>query len=436
MRTRHEIELPESVDFYTGDRVFSVSVDTAACGVFTAADGNQFALAPSQGALAAILAHCPTEHRVSLEKVSEAGLRFYRSGGVTTFSNAELVNMLFMTRYVFGHAFAVSATNSLEHRATTTLHHEALARQTELFSYGLACHFTSTLLGVPIDRFFFTTGADARPDFQARVTETELAQPGAGIGVLAPTGYILELEVKARTGWASARSTGTQGIALLKSLHGKVQSRPNRAFLGIIVALPERPGMPRAQGKIIIADPGEAVRLGEDEQSALLLEQAVSLLYQHGLWPTLARALSWLSDLRGLTERELELREFVQPYDDRAQYRIVERRHDGRLFNGRIFSDVVMRVGQIGRRGMSREEAEQRLELGQFGQLWYSGVDVDYVRIFETRDAEQLRRFGVRGEDPERDLGGRSAFYVVDEPMTLADAAAVQTDLRLALRHW
>lgn len=438
MKLRHEIALPQDEAFYATDRAFDVNVDTAACGTFTAADGTQFTLAASAGALAPLLAKCPKQHSVSLKTVSEAAMRFYRSGGVHSFSQADFVNMLFMTRFVFGHAFAVSQTNSIEHTSapTTVFHGEALAAQTEFFAYGLACHFTAKLLGIPIDRFFFVTASGARADFHARVTATELRQVGAGLGALAPSGYIAELEVKARTGWASFRSTGASGVALLKNLHGKVVLRPDRAFLGIIVALPGQTGTPRTRAKIVIADPGEAVVIGAEEQTVLLLEQAVSLLYQHGLWPTLAQALTWLHDLRPLRERELELRELVERFIGVRQYRLVRQEHDGRTFNGRVFNDVIARVGQIDNRGMGQAEAEERLRLDDLGHAWYSGVDEEFVRVIEKRDAAQLRRFGVRGEDPEHDLSGRSAFHVEEEPMSEDLRSSVRNVLQLALRRW
>jgi hypothetical protein len=292
------------------------------------------------------------------------------------------------------------------------------------------------LLGIPIDRFFFVTASGARADFHAQVTATELRQAGVGLGALAPRGYIAELEVKARTGWASFRSTGPLGVALLKNLHGKVQLRPTRAFLGIIVALPGRTGAPRTRAKIVIADPGDAVVVSEEEQTVLLLEQAISLLYQHGLWPTLAQALAWLHDVRALRERELELRALVDRFVGIGQYRILRREHEGRRFNGRIFNDVIARVGQVHNRGMRQEEAEERLRLYDLGHAWYSGVDEDFVQVIEERDAPRLRRFGVRGEDPDHDLSGRSAFHVEEEPMTENLRASVRNELQLALSRW
>ena len=438
MRVRHEIFLPKDQAFYTTNRVFEVSVDTAACGTFIWTDNTRFTLAASAGALAPLLAACPREHSVSLKTISEGAMRFYRSGGVHSFSEADHVSMLFMTRYLFGHAFAVSRTNSVEHAypQAAVFHGEALAAQTELFAYCLACHFAAKLLGVPIDRFFFITADGARADFHARVTATELRQKGVGLGALAPAGFIVELEVKARTGWASFRSTGWQGLALLKNLHAKVALRPARAFLGMIVALPGQPGAPRTRAKIVIADPGDAVPIGVEDQTILLLEQAISLLYQHGLWPTLARALAWLQELRPLHERELELRELVDRFLGMAQYRLEEREYDGRMFNGRTFTDVVARIGQINNRRMSIDEAEERLRLDDLGHAWYSGIDVAFVRVIEERAGDQLRHFGVRGQDANRDLSGGTAFRIEEEPMTEELRESVRNVLRLALRHW
>jgi len=438
MNVRHEIALPQDEPFYTDQRDFEVNVDTTACGNFTL-NGVPFNLGPPTPVLAPLLqAAALAGHEASLEQLTEAAMRFYRGGGVRTFSPAEYVSMLFMMRYGFGHAFRRSALNSVEHiprGAGATLHSEALAGFTELFAYGLACHFTAQLVGVPIDRFFFLTAAGARADFQARVTPADLEAAGAGIGVLAPNGFILELEVKARTGWASFRSTSDQGKALLKNVADKIAARPTHAFLSIIVGLTSRPGGPQSIGRIVIADPGEGDVLAEREQTIVLLEETLTLLYRHGLWITLRHALDWLEALRPLNHPEAELRGFVGPLDAaRQQYRIVEVERGTRVFNGRIFSDVALRVGRIGQRGMAQEEAEERLRLDELGRLWYSGVDVAFERLISARDAERLRTYGVRQLD-EVDLSGRSAYHMEEWPMG-EERESVRNILRVELRRW
>lgn len=437
MKVRHEFALPQDQAFYTTDRQFDVKMDPAACGTFTS-DNEQFTLAASSGALGPILATCPTQHSASLETISEAAMRFYQGGGVHPFAAADYNSMLFMTRFLFGHAFAVGHTNSLEHACgqNGVFHSEARASQTEFFAYGLASHFAATLLGIPIDRFFFVTANGARADFNARVTAAELGQAGVGIGALAPGGFIVELEVKARTGWSSFRTNGQEGRALLKNLHGKVVRSQTRAFLGMIVSLPRVLGSPHGRARILIADPGEAEPLDAVQQTVLLLEQATSRLYQHGLWPTLARALAWLKELRPLHKSELLLREMTEQLDGTPQPRLMRRERDGRTFNGRIFSEVVERIGQIENRRMSHEEADDRLRVGDLGNAWYSGVDDSFVQVIEKRDDSRLRRFGVRGSDGGRDLAGRSAFHMEEEPMTEDIRAFIRSELRAALRRW
>jgi hypothetical protein len=440
MDLRHEIDLPHDEAFYTLQRTFDVSIDDTACGNFTH-NGVQFQLAPATPALAPLLLQqaAAARHEASLEEISEAAMRFYRSGGVSSFSAAEYVSMLFMMRYGFGHAFRTSARNSIEHAprsAGATFHSEALSGHTELFAYGLACRFAARMLGVPIDRFFFVTAAGARADFQARITAADLRAQGSGMAALAPAGYVLELEVKARTGWASFRTNSDSGRALLKNLADKVARQPTHAFLSIIVGLPGTPGGPRSMGHIVLADPGEGIPLGVDAQTQVLLEGAVALLYRHGLWITLRQALDWLALLRPLTEHEHALREFVAPHDEAPrQYDIVRRESGGRTYNGRVFNDVVLRVGRIGERGMSREQAQERLRLDQVGRAWYSGVDVRFQQIVEQRDAPGLRTYGVRGVD-ESDLSGRSAFYVEEWPMDEPERASVRNILRLAINRW
>ena len=54
----------------------------------------------------------------------------------------------------------------------------------------------------------------------------------------------------------------------------------------------------------------------------------------------------------GLRRNRIFLR-FVEGYENQLQYRIVLKQIRGRLFNGRIFSDVAVRLGHLGERGMT-----------------------------------------------------------------------------------
>ncbi len=171
-------------------------------------------------------------------------------------------------------------------------------------------------------------------------------------------------------------------------------------------------------------------------QLLLLLEEALPLLVRHGLWPTLSSALDWLQNLRGsLNDYEKSLSEFIENHRDQVQYNIHSEVHNGRLFNGRIFSDVALRLGRIGERGMSRDEAELRLSTDDLGRAWFSGADKDWIRIVQEHDAEGFLNFGVRGAG-EKDLSGQSAFIVLDEPMDDGIRQGVRDALKAALRHW
>ncbi len=441
MLVRHEIELPQLESFYTDELVFEVKVDGSACGTFTRLDQarTKFTLS-SPTVLAPLLTPVNgTQHRTSLESVSSAALRFYRSGDVKTFAPAEYISVLFMTRYQWGLAFQKSAKTSLEHRprGTRALHSEAVKTHTEHLAYGLAVHFVAKLLGIPIDRFFFLTAAGARADFRTRVSTAELSSAGGGsVGMLSAAGHIVGLEVKARTGWASHRCTSKDGIELLYNLSKKAAARPNDSFLSVIVAMPDKTPSPRTRTKLIIADPGEPVALHKNEQLLLLLEESLLLLVRHGLWPTLSSALTWIKELRGaLTANEAELDEFIERHDGQRQYRLLTKEHSGRRYNGRIFSDMLLRLGRHDERGMSRVEAEQRLSNDDLGRAWYSGADWVWINAVQDRNAETLLTYGVRGVG-ELDLSAQSAFLLEEEPMTDDLRGAVRDSLRQALRRW
>ena len=440
MQHRHEMNLPQPESFYTTPLAFDVKVDSAACGTFTLPKGTAFTLgAPTVFAHFLAAAH-GTQHTASIESVSLAALRFFRSGDVSPFAPIEYANMTFLTRYQWGLAFQTNAKGSLEHqpRGITKLHSEAMKIHTEHFAYGLAVHFTATLLGIPIDRFFFLTAAGARPDFRARVSATELSSAcGGSVGALSATGYLIALEVKARTGWASYRHTSDEGVNLLYNLSKKATTRLNHAFLSVIVSLPDKTPSLRTRTKLILADPGDPVVLGRTDQAILLLEESLPLLLKHGLWPTLSSALHWLRRLRGaLTDNQKELLQAVKKYSEQHQYKIVIKKTPmGRSYNGRVFNDVILRLGQVNNRGMTRTEAKRRLALDQLGHVWYSGADTAWINIVQSEDTDRLLGYGVRGVDNSY-LSAQSAFFFDEEPLTDEIRAGVRNILRLALKRW
>jgi len=349
---------------------------------------------------------------------------------------SDYLSILFLTRYEWGLAFTRSTAGSIERVANpkAVYHFEAGRHHSEMFAYGLAVHFAASLLRIPVDRLFFISASGARPDFRARVSLAELTAAGASIGALAASGAIIDLEVKALQGWASFRSNGEQGKLLLKNLADKASAKPNHVHLCVGVALPGFSPTTRTKTRILVADPGDGERVGHFEQAILLLEESLVLLLRHGLWPTLAKALTWLRDLRGhWTEHEAELYADVNRYQEMDQYRIVTVQYEGRTFNGRVFNDVLGRLGQIGRRGMSREEAEERLRADNLGGSWFSGVDVDWIAIVANRDLHGLLSYGVQ-ERGGRDLAGGSAYYYSEEPMNDDIRQFVRTQLSSALR--
>jgi hypothetical protein len=354
MRLRHDLELPCPETFYAKKLDFEVKVDGSVCKLFTRKDGSKFSLeAPTL--LAGLLSSVSgTVHQASLEDLSEAALRFYRSDTVRLFSPAEYIDVLFWTRYQWGMAFEENSRSSIKHSTQRIFHPEALKAHTEQFGYGLSIHFVAKLLGISIDRFFFIDAAGSRPDFRVQLSAAELASSSGGnVAALSPNGYQIQLEVKARTGWANYRK-GEEGLDLLQNLATKVASNPNFATISLVISLPGKDQTRETRARILVADPGDPPMLPRKDQLLLLIEEALPLLVRHGLWPTLSSALDWLRTLRGhIKESELILSGFIEGHRNQTQYRIVQKVHEGRTFNGRIFSDVVLRLGHMGERGMS-----------------------------------------------------------------------------------
>ncbi len=435
MRIRHELDLPQREGFYTKNLAFEVKVNLSVCGPHFF-KGKTFTLEPPTLLSSHLSGVDKSIHRVSLEAISEAALRFYSSENRPQFSTTEYIDHLFWTRYQWGLAFEESTKGSLRHRPRTVLHSEALRALTEQFAYGLSIHFVAKLLGVPTDRFFFIDAAGARADFQAKLTSAELlATHGGNIGVLDPNGYRVLLEVKARTGWADYR-TGKNGLELLENLSHKTLARPDYVTISLVIALPNKTLIREPLTRILIADPGEPIMLNESDQVVLLLEEAIPLLVRHGLWPTLSSALDWLEALGVASTQEREtLLPLVEAHKGRRQYVLVTEIRDGRTFNGRIFSDVTIRLGRTGDRSMSLEEAERRLQTDDLGRAWFSGADVEWIKIIQARNAEALLSYGLKLPG-QRDLSGQSAFTLFELPITEEIRAGVRDSLKSSLRRW
>lgn len=436
MRLRHDLELPRPETFYTKILDFDVKVDGSVCRSFTRKDGSKFSLQAPTLLAGSLSSASGSVHQASLEDISEAALRFYRSGTVRLFSPAEYIDVLFWTRYQWGMAFEENPRSSIKHSAQGALHPEALRAHTEQFGYGLSVHFVAKLLGIPIDRFFFIDAAGSRPDFRVRLSAAELASSSGGnVAALSPGGHLIQLEVKARTGWATYRK-GENGLDLLQNLSMKAASKPNFATVSLVISLPSKDQTRGTRARILVADPGDPPMLEAKDQVLLLLEEALPLLVRHGLWPTLSSVLDWLQDLRGnLKQSELLLREFIGEHSNQTQYRIVQKVHAGRIFNGRIFSDVVLRLGRVGERGMSETEARSRLATDDLGRVWFSGADKTWIEIIQRQDGDGLRAYGLRRHDQE-DFPGNSAFLLADEPMTDEIRASVRIELKNALSRW
>jgi hypothetical protein len=266
MQLRHDLELARPETFYTKQLEFEVKVDDSVCGSFARKDGSTFSLqAPTLLAQQLSSVH-QTIHLASLEEISEAALTFYRSGTVRPFSPAEYIDVLFWTRYHWGLAFEENSKSSLKHSTQGPLHPEALRAHTEQFAYGLSIHFAAALLGISTDRFFFIDAAGSRPDFAVQVTAAELASSNGGnAAALSVSGHQIQLEVKARTGWANYRK-GEDGLDLLQNLSTKAASNPDFATISLVVSLPSGGQTREKHARILVADPGDPRMLNEKEQ--------------------------------------------------------------------------------------------------------------------------------------------------------------------------
>ncbi len=104
------------------------------------------------------------------------------------------------------------------------------------------------------------------------------------------------------------------------------------------------------------------------------------------------------------------------------------------IFNGRIFSDVSLRLGRVGERGMS-EDGHNLLATNDLGRFWFSGADKRWIEIMQRHDGEALLSYGLR-QDGQQDFSGHSAFLLIDEPMTDDIRRSVRTELKNALGRW
>lgn len=449
MITSKRVVLPRGNAFYTKTRSFKISVDGKACGTFNIARPKKggpktFSLPSPTMLLAPLNQAAASPFQASLETISEAAMRFYQPRGAKRLALVHYQAALFMERYFWGLAFTDGTVGSLEWNSSprAPLHSEARKPIAESFAYGLALSFVANLLRVSTDRFFFVTVSGARADFESDFSAAELLAAGATFGALAPNGVVVEVEVKARSGWASFQSGSDRGRALLENLYRKSTSAQNRILLSTIVSVPSRNARTptrkaRTPTHLIVADPGEAQPLPEAEQAIILLEQLVFLLLRHGLWPTLRSALEWLQTLKGghLSRREASLLRWRPVVDSPPlQGRICHEEHGGRTFIGWEFSEVVLRLGHRGRRHMPRREAIDRLETSDFGHFWFSGVDMNLIAIVQEKRLEELLRHGTGS--PEAASPPASAFYFMPFQPDPERQNLVRRSLEQALQKW
>jgi hypothetical protein len=371
--------------------------------------------------------------RTSLEDISSAALQFYQSGNNDVLEGAWHRDRLFMTRYDLGCILRANSAGSLS-VTEANLHSEARRRVVEVFGYGVCVSLLADALGIPYDRFEFITGAGCRPDFEATVTEEELAAKGCTVASLAPDGFKVFLEVKARTGWKSFRSSG-EGHGLLLNLAQKAGTVSPGVFVGALVGLDSSGS--RAT-KVMLADPGQMRPLPLDEQLDVVLRRIAYQSYRVGLWVQLRKTLDWMKDLglpSPVTDKSLVERVARRYEETLKQPGIWTRSVGQRLFNGRLFCEAWELLGTRGDRHMTKQKAQMMLGTGDLGRLFFRGMDTRVDYLVTARDRDGLLSYGVRGRS-DVDLAGGSFFVEVPEIWTRERRDYVRDSIESALDNW
>jgi hypothetical protein len=436
LAVRREIALPGDEAFYVTQRGFPVSVAAHPCSLPPVDDeGNKLSLAVDPSMKPLLAGWDGKRHRASVAEITAAAMRFYRTGGIDFAAHAAYEDVLFLWRHDFGHVFAATggSGNSIGPWSAERCgrHSETVKKSVEMFGYGLAVHFAAHLLGVPLERFFFTAAAGKRPDFAAKVTAAELTAAGATTKVLNADGKVVQLEVKAQTSWRTY-SKGKAGRDMARDLALKAQAcGDSDIFLGVVVGLPGRSDRPRGATRLLVVDPGEARVRDRGEQAVIVLREHLFMAYRLGLWIVARDLLRWLAELRvELTANEATFRAIVERrYPELADQPFLTQRpgpadrgemQGRRGFVGRVFNSTLERLGAPGRRAMSVVEAERVVRLGLVGENWFRGLDATVARLASARSAEALEElidYGVRGRS-DVDLSGESAFWAERESVS------------------
>lgn len=415
MIVSRQITLPQDAAFYEQEFEYDVIVDSAACGNFVVAIAGKpvtftYSLNPILEQVIRPLGQGKS-YSTTLENVLDATARYFRTGN-PQFSMPELLDQRFLLARDFGFAFRHTKGKSLAHENLDLrkLHSERTKQVTELLGYGLTIDFARQLFDLPPERFFFINGAGARADFRSHLSYQELTSKGGNVALVSRSGHVFNLEVKAFSGWESYRTGSVEGRELLHGIHAKAASSSRGLFLAAIAALPEasKAKNPVGRCRIVLADPGDPLRLGERDQLVIILNETLTEVLRLGLWPTAWWILRWLRRLDAFSQEHNQIQERLDAFAEMRQYTTESRTVHGIKYWGRTFSEALTLLGSPGNRGLTRQEAVVRLETRHWGWFWFSGLHQAVISAIPNEDTETMLSFHV-GLSQAR--GPRGAVY-------------------------
>lgn len=441
------LALKHEADYYTERREFPIFVSRVSLtGHSKTQDGVTSTLPACDPDFAAKLSQ--HHHQVlsrSLSEIADAALRFYQDGEESPFAAVEYQRAHFLLLHDWDHVFGTTDRNSVGHlsREVSGRHGEAVIKSTEMFGYGLAIQAAAAVLdGLPLLRFRFLDASGKRPDFSVNITPEDLIEDGSMIEILLAAGDRAFLEVKTQS-IATQKETHTFPLNLLYDLDEKARqwterTRQTGRQLGVYVGIPNRSRTLRGRTKIVLSDPGRSKIMNETQQAEFILREVLALALRYGLWQTSQSALTWIKELGAeLTRNEQELLLRSRPED---KYVTVSRSANGKTFRGRVFSETLYLLNRTGKRGMTKDEARERLQLQEYGPNYFCGIDEAMQDIIERRDVSDLLEYGITQIKEVSTLGNssteNSAFIQLDEELRPGEAEEIRNGLERALSHW
>lgn len=380
----------------------------------------------------------------SLSDIAEATLRFYQDGEESPFAAVEYRRAHFLLLHDWDHVFGKTNRNSVGHlsRETSGRHGEAIIKSTEMFGYGLAIQAAAAVLGdLPLIRFRFLDASGKRPDFSVNITPEDLIEAGSMIEVLLAGGDRAFLEVKTQS-ISTQRETHTFPLNLLYDLNEKAtqwaaNTGQTGRQLGIYVGIPNRSRNLFGRTKIVLSDPGRSKAMNETQQAEFILREVLVLALRYGLWQISQDVLTWIAGLGGeLTKNEQEL--LLRPRPD-DKYVTVSRSSSGKTYRGRVFSETLYMLNRAGKRGMTKDEVRERLQLQEYGPAYFCGIDEVMQNIIERRDVDGLLKYGINQSivsSLKAPAAENSAFVQLEEELRPGEAEEIKASLKRALNHW